>query len=71
LNQWRTRWVAAVADHWLTGARLWLLDLWLGPAPETPTDRAIREEGERLRKAFPEMKFDNPKPWIVPPPERR
>ncbi len=33
-------------------ARLTVLD-WLAPMPETPTDRAIREEGERLRKASP------------------
>jgi hypothetical protein len=33
-------------------ARLGILD-WLTPLPETPVDRAIREEGERLRKAFP------------------
>jgi hypothetical protein len=26
---------------------------WLAPLPETPVDSAIREEGERLRKAFP------------------
>jgi hypothetical protein len=32
--------------------RLGLLDR-LAPLPETPVDRAIREEGERLRKAFP------------------
>jgi hypothetical protein len=25
----------------------------LGPRRETPVDRAIREEGERLRRAFP------------------
>jgi hypothetical protein len=25
----------------------------LAPLPETEVDRAIREEGERLRKAFP------------------
>jgi hypothetical protein len=31
---------------------------WLAPVPETPTDGAIREEGERLRKAFPEIDFD-------------
>jgi hypothetical protein len=24
----------------------------IAPLPETPVDRAIREEGERLRKAF-------------------
>jgi hypothetical protein len=28
--------------------------------PETPADRAIREEGERLRKAFPTVDFDHP-----------
>jgi hypothetical protein len=33
-------------------ARLGILD-WLAPLPETPVDRAIREEGERRRKAFP------------------
>jgi hypothetical protein len=39
---------------------------WLGvldplaPLPETPVDRAIREEGERLRKAFPTIDFDHP-----------
>jgi hypothetical protein len=32
--------------------RLWVLDR-LAPLPETEVDRAIREEGERLRKAFP------------------
>jgi hypothetical protein len=26
---------------------------WLAPLPETDVDRAIREEGERLRRAFP------------------
>ena len=25
----------------------------LAPLPETEVDRAVREEGERLRKAFP------------------
>jgi hypothetical protein len=39
-------------DYLLTLARLTILD-WLAPLPESPTDRAIREEGERLRKAFP------------------
>jgi hypothetical protein len=58
------RWLSAVldrADYALTGARLWVLD-WLHPLPETPVDRAIREEGERLRKAFPTIDFDNPGP---------
>ena len=40
------------ADYLLTLARLTFLD-WLAPLPETPTDRAIREEGERLGRAFP------------------
>jgi hypothetical protein len=39
-------------DYLWTQARLTVLD-WLAPLPETPTDRAIREQGERLRKAFP------------------
>jgi hypothetical protein len=47
------------ADYMLTVARLWVLDR-LAPMPETPVDRAIREEGERLRKAFPAIDFDNP-----------
>ncbi len=54
-------------SYWLTTARLWLLDRWLGPFPETPTDRAIREEGERLRKAFPQIDFDDPRPRTIPP----
>jgi hypothetical protein len=55
-------WLSAAldrADHLLTLARLWVLDR-LAPMPETPVDRAIREEGERLRKAFPAIDFDNP-----------
>jgi hypothetical protein len=40
------------ADYLLTLARLTVLDR-LSPMPETAVDRAIREEGERLRKAFP------------------
>jgi hypothetical protein len=56
------RWLAAVpdgADYLLTVARLSMLD-WLHPAQETPVDRAIRKEGERLRQAFPTIDFDNP-----------
>jgi hypothetical protein len=49
-------------DHLLTLAQLTVLDWFAGPMPETPTDRAIREEGERIRKAFPEIDFDHPKP---------
>jgi hypothetical protein len=40
------------AEYLLTFARLAVLD-WLYPPRETPVDPAIREEGERLRKAFP------------------
>jgi hypothetical protein len=56
------RWLSAVVDrvdHLITLARLWVLDR-LVPTPETPADGAIREEGERLRKAFPTIDFDNP-----------
>jgi hypothetical protein len=42
-------------------SRLSVLD-WVAPLPETPVDQAIREEGERLRKAFPEIDFDHPGP---------
>jgi hypothetical protein len=37
-----------------TATWLGLLDR-LAPLPETPVDRAICEEGERLRKAFPRV----------------
>jgi hypothetical protein len=33
---------------------------WFDRTPETPEDRAIREEGERLRKAFPSIDFNHP-----------
>jgi hypothetical protein len=49
------RWLSAVADradYLLTRGRLSALD-WLSPW-------AIREEGERLRKAFPTIDFDHP-----------
>ena len=58
------RWLSAVidrTDYLLTAARLWVLDR-LAPMPETPIGRAIREEGERLRRAFPAIDFDNPGP---------
>ena len=44
------RWLSEAldrADYLLPQARLWVLDR-LAPMPETPVDRAIREEGERL-----------------------
>ncbi len=49
------------ADYLLTLPRLSVLDWVAGPPAETPTDRAIREQGERLRAAFPEIDFDHPK----------
>jgi hypothetical protein len=43
----------------LIAAGLGILD-WLEPKPEAPVDQAIREAGERLRKVFPTVDFDNP-----------
>jgi len=73
------RWLSAVvdrADYLLRRARLSVLD-WLLPLPETPIDRAIREEGERLRRAFPWLDERRPRrarPAIrmgdLPPPHR-
>jgi hypothetical protein len=40
------------ADYLLMLARLAVRDC-LSLPPETPTDRAIREQSERLRRAFP------------------
>jgi hypothetical protein len=51
-------------------AGLRALDTIAGPAPETPVDRAIREEGEGLRRAFPTIDFDDPRPRSIPPRER-
>jgi hypothetical protein len=48
------------ADYVLTLARLWVLDRRT-PPQETLVDRAIREEGERLRKAFPWLDKQAPK----------
>jgi hypothetical protein len=50
------------AGYLMTAARLRLLDWLAGSPPETTTDRAIRKDGERLRKAFPEVDFDDPTP---------
>jgi len=62
--------IAETVDYCFIQARLRLLDRWLGPFPETQTDRAIQEEGERLRKAFPQIDFDDPRRGI-PRPEQR
>jgi len=45
----------------LTVARLLVLDC-LAPMPETPVDGAIREESERVRKAFPWLDERRPRP---------
>jgi hypothetical protein len=33
---------------------------WFDRTPETPEHRSIREEGERMRRAFPSIDFDHP-----------
>jgi hypothetical protein len=48
------------ASYAFTLGRLTILDWLLGPFPETPADRAIREQSERLRDAFPQVEFDDP-----------
>lgn len=58
--------IAGVVDYGFTAARLWLLDRVAGPVPETATDRAIREGVERMRKAFPQIDFDDPRLRTVP-----
>jgi DNA-directed RNA polymerase subunit N (RpoN/RPB10) len=41
--------------------RLGVSRICCSPLPaETPTDRAIREQAERLREAFPHVDFDDP-----------
>ena len=35
--------------------------------PETPEDQAVREEGERIRRAFPSIDFDHPGARTIPP----
>ena len=47
-----------IADYWSFEKAS--IRLWLFPPRETPEDRAIREEGERLRRAFPDIDFDHP-----------
>jgi hypothetical protein len=50
------------ADDLITLAGLSVLDWLAGPIPETLIDRAIREQGERLRKALLKVDFDDPTP---------
>ncbi len=47
------------ADYLITLARLSIHDRIAGPLPETPTDRAIKEEEERLRQG---LDFSDPTP---------
>ena len=45
---WR---VMAAVDYAFILSALWLHDRIAGPAAESPTNRAVREEGERLNRA--------------------
>jgi hypothetical protein len=57
---WRT-----VADWW--SFQMGTIEGWLDRSPETPEDREIRKEGERIRRAFPGIDFDHPGARRVPP----
>jgi hypothetical protein len=57
---WRT-----LVDWW--SFQMGTVGGWLDRRFETPEDRAIRLEGERIRKAFPWIDFDHGKPRIRPP----
>lgn len=64
-----SRW--GIARFWRTIADWWLFQMgtlegWLCPTDETPQDRAIREEAERVRKVFPSIDFDHPSAQKVP-----
>jgi hypothetical protein len=48
----------ALADWW--SFQMGTIEAWFDRTPETPEDRVIREEGERIRKAFPGIDFDHP-----------
>jgi hypothetical protein len=61
---WR---VTGAVGSAVTTAQLWGLDRIAGPAPESPIDHKVREEGERLRRAFPDIDFDDPRPRTIPP----
>jgi hypothetical protein len=53
LRLWR-----ALADWW--SFEMGTIEGWFDRTPETPEDRAIRLEGERIRRAFPSIDFDHP-----------
>jgi hypothetical protein len=48
----------SIADWW--SFQMGTVEGWFDRTPETPEDRAIRQEGERIRKAFPEIDLDHP-----------
>jgi hypothetical protein len=52
--------VADRADYVVILARLAILGRHGGSPPETATDRAVREQGERLREGFPQVDLDDP-----------
>jgi hypothetical protein len=60
LRLWR-----ALADWW--SFQMGTIELWFDRTPETHQDRAIREDGERIRKAFPLIDFDHPGARTLPP----
>jgi hypothetical protein len=49
------------ADYLITLVRLSILGRRSGPPPETLADAASRERSERLREAFSEVDFDDPR----------
>jgi hypothetical protein len=48
----------ALADWW--SFEMETIVGWFDRTPETPEDRAVREEGERIRRAFPSIDLDHP-----------
>ena len=66
-NRLRLLW-SAFAD-WRS-SQMGTIEGWLDRKPETPEDRAIREEGERLRKACPSIDFGHPGARKIPPEAR-
>ncbi len=56
----------AIADWW--SFQMGTIVGWFDRTPETSEDRAIRLEGERIRKAFPQIDFDHPGARTIPPP---
>ena len=58
------------ASRWQRLADWWsfhtsIIEEWLFPTPDTPEDRVIRGEGERIRKAYPEQyAHEQPRRWL-------